>query len=91
MALARQLVKDYPNDANSYDVLSHAHQQITKNAFKTNDDQLIQESLVHAVEAVQRAVELRPEKTEYQRRLADLTGRLAGIRADRKPESSPAH
>jgi tetratricopeptide (TPR) repeat protein len=91
MALARQLVKDYPNDANSYDVLSHAHQQITKNAFKTNDDQLVQQSLVHAVEAVQRAVELRPEKTEYQRRLADLTQRLAGIRADRKPESSPAH
>ena len=72
-------------------MLSHAHQQVTKNAFKTNDDQLIQASLVHAIEAVQRAVAVRPDKTEYQRRLTELTRRLAGIRADRKSAGSAVH
>ena len=90
MALARQLVRDHPNDGYSYDVLGHAHQQVTKNAFRTNDDELIEESLVRAVEAEQRAVALCPYKTEFQRRLAELTKRLAGIRADRKAASATA-
>ena len=53
MALARRLVREYPDSAHSYRVLSDAHNQIKKNAFKTDDDKLIEEALVQAIEAAQ--------------------------------------
>ena len=88
MALARRLVREYPDSAHSYRVLSEAHNQIKKNAFQTGDDQLIEEALVQAVEAAQRALALDPDQIETRRHLDKLTEQLASIKADRKAAGS---
>ena len=51
MAIARRFVREYPDSPHSYRVLSDAHHQIKKNAFRTGDDNLIEQSLVQAVKA----------------------------------------
>ena len=84
MVLARRLVREYPNSAHSYSVLSDAHNQIKKNAFETHDDNLVEEALVQAVEAAQRALALDPDPIETRRHLEKLTAQLASIKADRK-------
>ena len=61
MAIARRLVREYPDSAYSYRALSDAHNQVKKNAFETGDDQLVEESLVHAIEAAQQALALGPD------------------------------
>jgi hypothetical protein len=83
MALARQLVRQYPDSALSYRVLSEAHNQIKKNAFQTGDDHLIEEALVQAVAAAQRALALDPDRLETRNHLEKLTEQLASIKADR--------
>ncbi len=84
MVLARRLVREYPNHAISYLVLSHSHDQIKKNAMRSDDDQLVEEALVQAVEAAQRALALDPDRIETRRHLDKLTQQLASVKADRK-------
>ena len=67
----------------SYRVLSEAHNQIKKNAFQTGDDKLIEEALVQAVEAAQRALALDPDRLETRNHLEKLTEQLASIKAER--------
>ena len=88
MALARRLVREYPDSPHSYSVLSSAHNQIKKNAFETHDDKLINEALVQAVEAAQHALDLDPDPIETRRQLEKLTVQLASIKADRKAASA---
>ncbi len=88
MTIARRLVREYPDSADSYRVLSEAHNQVKKNAFQTNDDHLIEEALVQAVEAAQRAVDLEPGWIEARAQLARLSEQLASIRANRKAAGS---
>ena len=88
MALARRLVREYPESAASYHVLSLAHDQIKKNAFQTGDDKLVEEALVQAVDAAQRALALDPDNIETRRHLDKLTEQLARIKADRKAAGS---
>jgi len=83
LAIARRLVREYPDSAHSYRVLSEAHNQIKKNAFRTGDDNLIEEALVQAIEPAQRALALDPDRIETRRHLDKLTGQLASINADR--------
>jgi hypothetical protein len=88
IVLARRLVKEYPNSAVSYYVLSHAHDQIKKNAFKANDHNLVEEALGHAVEAAQKSLALDPDLLETRRHLDKLTDQLANVKADRKASVS---
>ncbi len=88
LAIARQLVGEYPNSASSYRVLSEAYNQIRKNAFRTDDDQLLEEATVQAVETAQRAVALAPDNPEARLHLDGLTERLELMKADRKAKGS---
>ena len=74
MTIARRLVREYPDSAYSYYVLSVAHNVIKKNAYRTHDDSLVEEALSHAVEAGQRAVRLDPDLIEARRLLDKLSG-----------------
>ena len=88
MALARRLVREYPDSALSYRVLSEAHNQIKKNAFQTGDDHLVEEALVQAIEAAQRALALDPDRLETRHHLEKLTEQLASIKAERNAKGS---
>jgi tRNA A-37 threonylcarbamoyl transferase component Bud32/tetratricopeptide (TPR) repeat protein len=83
MAIARLFVREYPNSSSSYLLLSESYNQIKKNAFQAHDESLIEEALVRAIEAGQRALDLDPLRPRTRRRLAKLTEQLAGIKADR--------
>jgi len=83
MTIARRLVREYPDSANSYRVLSEAHNQVKKNAFRTRDNHLVEEALVQAVEAARRALALDPDRLETRNYLERLTEQLASIKADR--------
>ncbi len=84
MVLARRLVREYPESAHSYSVLSDAHDQIKKNAMRSHDDQLVEEALAQAVEHAQRAVALDSDNIETRRDLDKLTEQLASIKSERK-------
>jgi hypothetical protein len=90
MALARRLVREYPDNANSYCVLSYGYNEIKKNAIRTRDDKLVLGSLVQSVECAQRALALEPDRSETRRHLDKLTEQLATIRAEQKAEGPPA-
>ncbi len=89
MTIARRLVQEYPDGSHSYQILSEAYNQVKKNAFQNNDDKLVDESLVQAIEAAQRAVALEPTRNETRRQLEKLTEQLASIRADRSARGLP--
>jgi eukaryotic-like serine/threonine-protein kinase len=88
MVLARRLVREYPESANSYRVLSEAHNQIKKNAIRSGDDQLVEESILKAIEAAQRALALDADRLETRHHLDKLTEHLASIKADRNAAGS---
>jgi eukaryotic-like serine/threonine-protein kinase len=88
VVLARRLVREYPNSAHSYRVLSTAHDHIKKNAFKASDHNLVEEALGHAVEAAQKSLALDPDLLETRRHLDKLTDQLANIKADRNAARS---
>jgi tRNA A-37 threonylcarbamoyl transferase component Bud32 len=88
VVLARRLVREYPNSAHSYRVLSTAHDHIKKNAFKANDHNLVEEALGHAVQAAQKSLALDPDLLETRRHLDKLTDQLANVKADRKASVS---
>jgi tetratricopeptide (TPR) repeat protein len=84
MVLARRLVREYPDSALSYRVLSDAHDQIKKNAIDADDDSLMEAALALAIEAAQRALALDPDRLETRSHFEKLTGQLASIQAERK-------
>ncbi len=88
MVLARRLVREYPESAHSYRILSEAHNQIRKNSIQTRDDKLVEEAAVQAIEAAQRALTLDPDQIETRRHLDKLTERLADFKADRHAPGS---
>jgi eukaryotic-like serine/threonine-protein kinase len=88
MALARRLVAEYPNSAHSYRLLSHAHNQIKKNAIQSAEYALIQESFVKAIEAARKSLDLDPDRSDARRHLERLTEQFARFKADRKGLSS---
>jgi tRNA A-37 threonylcarbamoyl transferase component Bud32/tetratricopeptide (TPR) repeat protein len=88
LALGRQLVREYPNSESSHRVLSEAYSQIRKNAFRTGDDQLVEEATVQAIVAARRALDLDPDNLETLRHLDTLTERLERMKADRKAMAS---
>jgi eukaryotic-like serine/threonine-protein kinase len=88
MAIARHLVREYPNIASSHRLLSEAFNQIRKNAFKTGDDHLIEEATVQAIAAARRALALDPDNIETRRHLDTLTERYEVMKADRNAKAS---
>ena len=88
MTIAQRIVREYPDNAHSYRVLSEAYNQVKKNAVRTGDDNLVEESLVQAVEAARRSLALDPDRLETRRYLEKLTEQLASIKADRKATGS---
>jgi hypothetical protein len=88
MTIARRVVQEYPESADSYRVLSVAYNEIKKNALQTGDDRLVEEALVRAIEAAQRALGLDPDLILPPGYLERLTAQRAGIRAKRKAAGS---
>jgi eukaryotic-like serine/threonine-protein kinase len=88
MTFTRRIVREYPDSADSYRLLSYAHNQVKKNAMRTRDDRLVDESLVQAVDAAQRSLALDPNRLDTRHHLDMLTKQLASIRADRNLASS---
>jgi hypothetical protein len=88
VALARRLVREYPDSALSYRVLSEAYNQIKKNALQTGDDHLVEKALVQPVKAAQRALALDPDRLETRNHLDKLTEQLASIKAERNAKGS---
>ena len=88
MAFAQRLVREYPDDARSYELLSDAHDQVKKNAVRTKDDKLIVESLIQSIEASQRSLALDPDQLLVQRRFQKLTAQLARFKANRAAAGS---
>ena len=80
MALAQQIVRDYPDSAHAYRALSEAYNHIKKNAIRSSDKRLEEEALVQAVEAARRAMALDPDQLETRCHLDELTEQLASIR-----------
>ncbi len=87
MAFARRLVRDWPDQSESHMVLSEAHLQVSKNAWKREDYPTIERALRQALESARHAVSLDP-RHEGARRLVDsLLPRLALFDAGRaKPK-----
>jgi hypothetical protein len=88
MALARQIVREYPDSLHAYRVLSEAYNHIKKNAFQSHDEQLVMESLGQAIKAARRALALDPGQLETRRLLDRITEQLASIKADRTAKGS---
>ncbi len=88
MACAQRLVREYPENARSYELLSDAYDQVKKNAFRMQDDNLILESLVQSLEASQRSLALDPDQVAHQRTLQYRAAQLASIKADRAAAGS---
>jgi eukaryotic-like serine/threonine-protein kinase len=83
MTLAQRLVREYPDSARSFRILSEAYNQIKKNAYQTCDEHLVEESLVQAVKAAQKSLALDQNLLETRRHLDKLTDQLTNIKADR--------
>jgi hypothetical protein len=88
MAIARRLVRDFPDRAESSIVLSDAYCQISKNAWKYDDYDTIERSLGQAVEAARHALELDPGREDSRRLAVKLAEKLAAFRAGREPAKS---
>ncbi len=80
MALAQEAIREFPDNACGSFVLSDAHDQVRKNAIRSNDASLEEQSLQAAIEAAQKAVTLAPDQPEIQHHLALLNERLANKR-----------
>jgi eukaryotic-like serine/threonine-protein kinase len=90
MAIARRLVLEFPDRADSYIVLSEAYTQVAKNAWKDEDFNTIERSWGQALEAVRRAVELDPGREDARRIAATLAERLTSLKAGREQGKSAA-
>jgi tetratricopeptide (TPR) repeat protein len=88
MAIARRVVREYPDNAYSYRVLSEAWNHIKKNAFRSDDDRLAGEALGRAIEAAQRSQILDPGNFEARRHLERLTENLASTKTKENGKSS---
>jgi tRNA A-37 threonylcarbamoyl transferase component Bud32/tetratricopeptide (TPR) repeat protein len=84
--IATRLVREYPQIADSYWVLSQAHNQVKKNAVRSSNSELEEKSLFLAIEAAQRDLALSPHRLDSRQHFEKLTGQLAAIRASRKAE-----
>ena len=84
LAIARQLVREFPDWADSFIVLSDAYCQISKNAWKYEDYDTIERSLGQAVEAARHALELEPGREDARRLAVKLAEKLAALRAGRE-------
>ena len=90
LVVARRTVRDYPGSAHSYRILSEAYNQIKKNAYQTGDKQLIEEAIIHAIQAAKKALDLDPDRFETKRHLDVLIGQLDAIKAEMKNRDLPA-
>jgi tRNA A-37 threonylcarbamoyl transferase component Bud32/tetratricopeptide (TPR) repeat protein len=88
MPIARRLVQEYPDNAQSYYVLSGAYDQIRKNAQRAGDVQLEEQAALQAIEAARRVLGLDPDRVLHRDYLEALTKRLAALRARRKAAGS---
>jgi eukaryotic-like serine/threonine-protein kinase len=89
MTIAIRLVQEYPDSANSYRVLSEAHNQIRKNAIRSQDKRLEEESLVAAIEAARSSLALDPDNIETRHHFDTLTERLIRMKADHTTKRVP--
>jgi hypothetical protein len=83
MTLARGLIREYPASACSYRALSDAYDQVKKNAMRDRDDKLVEQAIVQAIDAGQRALARDPHQLAMRHNLEKLTGQLANIKARR--------
>lgn len=79
MAMAEAFVRRYPRDAVSYFILSKAHAQKAKNAWKVEDRAAVRRAMVAAVESARRASSLDSQRKDIPQHLAELGRRLARL------------
>ena len=77
MTLAQRLVRDYPDHASSYRVLSESYNHIKKNAIRSQNEQYAEAALGQAIQAAKKALALAPDRIETRRHLDNLTGKFA--------------
>jgi hypothetical protein len=82
MRLARRFVRDYPEEAWSHELLATACIQQEKNAWKRHDAVAIKDSLIHAIDAMSRAVQLPPPEGRRLGTLAHLKSKLVTLPPD---------
>jgi eukaryotic-like serine/threonine-protein kinase len=87
MAFGRRLVEHYPGQAESHMVLSEAHFQVSKNAWKHKDLRLVEEALRQALKSARHAVSLNPQREDARHLVDRLLPRLVVFDAGRsKPK-----
>jgi eukaryotic-like serine/threonine-protein kinase len=79
MAIGQRFVRSFPEDANSFWILSEAYMQRSKNAWKRKDLGAVKRELTQSLEAINRALVLDPNDATFRRMAADRKERLAGL------------
>jgi tetratricopeptide (TPR) repeat protein len=83
LAIARRLVIEFPDRADSHIVLSEAYTQFTKNAWRPYDREAIVQSMGKAIEAARDAVKLDPAREDARKLVVKLSERLESDKHDR--------
>ncbi|APW59677.1 serine/threonine-protein kinase [Paludisphaera borealis] len=78
-ALADRLLREFPTDPSAYRLMSEAHLQESKNAWKRDDLAGVRKSLAASISSLRRALELDPSDDIVRSMLIDKTKRLAAL------------
>jgi serine/threonine protein kinase len=78
-AIAQLLVRSYPNRPEPLFLLCDSYHQHAKNAWKTNDLTIVEQSLRQSLEAANRAFALAPDSEVAHQFVVDRRKRLAGL------------
>jgi hypothetical protein len=76
MAFARMLVEHYPRKPESHMVLSEAHFQVSKNAWKRYDYPVIEQGLRQALASAREAAKLAAQREDVRHLVDRLIPRL---------------
>ena len=83
MAIADQVVLSYPSQADSQRLLSEAHLQVAKNAWRGPDMAAVERSLRRSLDAVLKARSFAPDDWSVDRLVEDRRSRLVGLVSNR--------
>jgi hypothetical protein len=79
VALGRQVVQEYPDQAGAYMFLAEGQVQLSKNAWKQSDLPRVGQALSDSIHSLQYALTLDPDDVFIRQRLRDRKQRLADV------------